>query len=669
MKTISKIISRCALVIIMTLAILSSLPVRSAFALGFAGGSGSVGDPYQINTVNQLNMVRYGLGYSYILTANIDLTDATASGGLYDNGGKGWQPIGDSTTPFTGNFDGGSYTISGLYINRVEYTDAYTGLFGYLSGGSITDLILDGEVHGFMWTGAIVGKVNGGKVEGVTNNADVTSYNAYGGGIAGSLVGTNGVILTCINNGNIGFAPSIATAWSIGGIVGAVDTEAHISDAINNGSVLGAQYIGGIAGSIKGTVESSTNYGQVDGQWAIGGIVGGADVDSLTALSINHGTITSEYDYVGGIVGGGSGYIYLSVNFGSINSYSNYIGGIIGGNGIGGRVSTVINYGNVLYLGSGTGLIYVGGIAGVNQDAIANAMNFGRVDSTVVSGGVVGGNDVNGLILNVSNSASVTGGGYSGGIVGRNQGLVQNVYSLNTGDGAMTLGSPTLGYMISGDVLGSIIGFNNGTLKQAYSLGKSINKVGETDSSSVIEDADLYFKGKNLILYNNSDDSVLTQNRLLVNRLSDNSEAYNELEDDSIMASWNLGVLEDYDFPTLYTEARIHYFSIIYFANGSTGTVPFDETIYVAGDSGTILGNTDLAITDKVFKVWNVQANGLGTGYEPDDTHLFTTSDLILYPQFGDPIPDTGSSSDLGGIFLVLGAVLMLISRKRNSQA
>lgn len=657
------------MVIIMTLAILSSLPVRSAFALGFAGGSGSVGDPYQINTVNQLNMVRYGLGYSYILTANIDLTDATASGGLYDNGGKGWQPIGDSTTPFTGNFDGGSYTISGLYINRVEYTDAYTGLFGYLSGGSITDLILDGEVHGFMWTGAIVGKVNGGKVEGVTNNADVTSYNAYGGGIAGSLVGTNGVILTCINNGNIGFAPSIATAWSIGGIVGAVDTEAHISDAINNGSVLGAQYIGGIAGSIKGTVESSTNYGQVDGQWAIGGIVGGADVDSLTALSINHGTITSEYDYVGGIVGGGSGYIYLSVNFGSINSYSNYIGGIIGGNGIGGRVSTVINYGNVLYLGSGTGLIYVGGIAGVNQDAIANAMNFGRVDSTVVSGGVVGGNDVNGLILNVSNSASVTGGGYSGGIVGRNQGLVQNVYSLNTGDGAMTLGSPTLGYMISGDVLGSIIGFNNGTLKQAYSLGKSINKVGETDSSSVIEDADLYFKGKNLILYNNSDDSVLTQNRLLVNRLSDNSEAYNELEDDSIMASWNLGVLEDYDFPTLYTEARIHYFSIIYFANGSTGTVPFDETIYVAGDSGTILGNTDLAITDKVFKVWNVQANGLGTGYEPDDTHLFTTSDLILYPQFGDPIPDTGSSSDLGGIFLVLGAVLMLISRKRNSQA
>ncbi|NTW96367.1 MAG: hypothetical protein HGB31_07120 [Erysipelotrichaceae bacterium] len=668
MKTIFKIISRCALVIIMALAILSSLPVRSAFALGFAGGSGSVGDPYQINTMNQLNMVRYGLGYSYILTANIDLSDATASGGLYDNGGKGWQPIGDSTTPFTGNFDGGSYTISGLYINRVESSDAYTGLFGYLSGGSITDLILDGEVHGFMWTGALVGKVSGGKVEGVTNNADVTSYNAYGGGIAGSLVGTNGVILTCINNGNIGFAPSIATAWSIGGIVGAVDTEAHISDAINNGSVLGAQYIGGIAGSIKGTVELSTNYGQVDGQWAIGGIVGGADVDSLTALSINHGTITSEYDYVGGIVGGGSGVIYLSMNYGSINSYSNYIGGIIGGNGIGGRVSTVINYGNVLYLGSSTGLIYVGGIAGVNQDAITNAMNFGRVDSTVVSGGVVGGNDVNGLILNVSNSASVTGGGYSGGIVGRNQGLVQNVYSLNTSDGAMTLGSPSLGYMISGDVLGSIIGFNNGTLKQAYSLGNSINKVGETDSSSVIEDADLYFKGKNLILYNNSDDSVLTQNRLLVNRLSDNSEAYNELEDELIMTSWNLGVLEEYDFPTLYTEARIHYFSIIYFANGSTGTVPFDETIYVAGDSGTILGNMDLAITDKVFKGWNHQADGLGTGYELDDTYEFIDTDLNLYAQFEAPLPDTGRSSDVGGLFLVIGAVLMIISRKRNSQ-
>ena len=171
MKTISKIISRCALVIIMTLAILSSLPVRSAFALGFAGGSGTVGDPYQINTVNQLDMVRYGLGYSYILTANIDLTDATASGGLYDNGGKGWQPIGDAATPFTGSFDGGSYAIVGLYINRTNFTDVYTGLFGYLSDGFIHDLTISGEVHGFFWTGALVGKINGGKVEGIHNDA------------------------------------------------------------------------------------------------------------------------------------------------------------------------------------------------------------------------------------------------------------------------------------------------------------------------------------------------------------------------------------------------------------------------------------------------------------------------------------------------------------------
>ena len=667
MKTITKIISRIVLVLLITLAIFSSIPSKGAFALGFAGGTGTSEDPYQINTEAQLNMVRSGLDQNYILTDNIDLTDETGSGGIYDNEGHGWQPIGDATTPFTGSFDGNDYSITGLYINRVS--ESYIGLFGYVNGGYIHDLTINGEVHGNLWTGALAGKINGGKAEGIHNDASVTSYNAYGGGIAGSLVGTSGLIVDCINDGAIGFAPGIASSWSIGGIVGAVDTDASVEESINNGSVLGAQYIGGIAGSIKGLVSNSTNYGQIDGQWAIGGIVGGADVDSMVSFSINHGTITSEYDYVGGIVGGGSGYIYLSLNYGIIRSYSNYIGGIIGGNGTGGVINSVLNYGNVFYAGSNTGLIYVGGIAGVNQDAIINAMNFGPIDSTVVSGGIVGGNDVNGILINASNSGSVTGGGYAGGIVGRNQGLVQNVYSLNTSDGMMTEGLGTIGYKISGDVLGSIIGFNNGILKQAYSLGKSVLKVGATDSSSVISDADLYFKGKNLILYRDSDDSVLTENRLLVNRLSDNSESYNQLNEVSTIITWNIGDLEGYDFPTLYTNPRLHYYSIIYFANDSTGTVPFDETIYSSGDSGTILGNTDLAKTGKVFKAWNGVANGSGTKYDPSGTHVFTTSDLNLYPQFEDPLPDTGRYADLGSLMLSLGCLLFLITRKRNSHA
>src|SRR5690554_6662280 len=85
----------------------------------FAGGDGSVENPYQIADAIQLNEVRHnspGPGQNYlkdhfILTANIDLS-AYASG-------EGWVPIGDNTggsTRFEGTFDGKGHTISGLVI-------------------------------------------------------------------------------------------------------------------------------------------------------------------------------------------------------------------------------------------------------------------------------------------------------------------------------------------------------------------------------------------------------------------------------------------------------------------------------------------------------------------------------------------------------------------------
>ena len=52
------------------------------------------------------------------LDKNIDLT------------GKGWTPIGtDYDNSYTGTFDGGGHTITGLTVTT---NDEYAGLFGYL---------------------------------------------------------------------------------------------------------------------------------------------------------------------------------------------------------------------------------------------------------------------------------------------------------------------------------------------------------------------------------------------------------------------------------------------------------------------------------------------------------------------------------------------------------
>lgn len=78
-----------------------------------------------IYTAEDLNNVRNDLYGNYILMNNIFLTEED-----YDEGGifeGGFVPIGNSTNPFYGIFNGNGYVISGLVING-NYN--YAGLFG-----------------------------------------------------------------------------------------------------------------------------------------------------------------------------------------------------------------------------------------------------------------------------------------------------------------------------------------------------------------------------------------------------------------------------------------------------------------------------------------------------------------------------------------------------------
>ena len=84
----------------------------------------------------------------YELTANLDFDEnndgrITGADDDYWNGGKGWAPIGDATTPFTATFNGNNNTISHLFINSTDGA-ANIGLFGVIgkcnaSGNNCTD--------------------------------------------------------------------------------------------------------------------------------------------------------------------------------------------------------------------------------------------------------------------------------------------------------------------------------------------------------------------------------------------------------------------------------------------------------------------------------------------------------------------------------------------------
>ena len=77
----------------------------------FSGGTGTVEDPYNIATAEDLNNIRYYLTSSFIQTADIDLGVAPW------NEGEGWDPIGnydpfDSSKSFSGNYNGNKFIIN-----------------------------------------------------------------------------------------------------------------------------------------------------------------------------------------------------------------------------------------------------------------------------------------------------------------------------------------------------------------------------------------------------------------------------------------------------------------------------------------------------------------------------------------------------------------------------
>ena len=90
----------------------------------------------------------------YELTRSLDFNDDDSYSSQANRTawttGAGWQPIGDFSNAFIGQFDGNGFTISNLTIDR-NGTDR-VGLFGYTGSGSgITNVgLLNLDITGFL---------------------------------------------------------------------------------------------------------------------------------------------------------------------------------------------------------------------------------------------------------------------------------------------------------------------------------------------------------------------------------------------------------------------------------------------------------------------------------------------------------------------------------------
>lgn len=181
-----------------------------------------------------------------------------------------WTPIGKYANPFKGEFDGGGYTISGLYIN--DSSKNYVGLFGCVeNGGTVKNVnVTDSYVSGNISVGGICGWNDGGTVQNCTSDCTVKGTGNSVGGICGSNQNGNraGLVLNCHNTGKVSGNENVS------GVCGYNYSDSIIQGCYNTGTVSGTWYFGGVCGQNDGTLEKCYNTGKV-GTGSTGFFVGG----------------------------------------------------------------------------------------------------------------------------------------------------------------------------------------------------------------------------------------------------------------------------------------------------------------------------------------------------------------------------------------------------------
>lgn len=191
-----------------------------------------------------------------------------------------WTPIGVSdNNAFKGTYNGAGYEIENALIGT-DATGTGIGLFGYISFGTIENLILSsGSVHGNTKVGGIAGHIDNGLIINCINKANVNAGSQDCGGLVGEAVNISAIIAS-VNYGLIN-ASTNNNLSNLGGIAGRVTNSAVIA-SINHGHIdadmfAGNPYdCGGVVGLIdsNGRMVSCINEGIVDGIDRIGGVVG-----------------------------------------------------------------------------------------------------------------------------------------------------------------------------------------------------------------------------------------------------------------------------------------------------------------------------------------------------------------------------------------------------------
>lgn len=406
-----------------------------------------------------------------------------ANAGIFSTVGEGGvvKDVNIYSGTFTGSENAGA--VAGVNKGRIE------GIVTF--GNTVTVTGKDGKAGGIVGVNnsgnfsknETTGSTNDGVLTGGIYDVESTGSVIAGSStaVAGGLVGKNdGGLANSFSDSAVTVATGVTLdkdTTALGGVVGINNGNVQYVDSlgVTNGGATGSSNIGGIIGINNGNMYSGFNESIVSGKDKVGGIIGnntGTVTNIVNASSVdgfdteNASGTMAESNYVGGLVGSNSGSVTNGRNNGTITG-TNYVGGMVGSNAQGATLTNLVNDSsaaitgeqyvggiagsnagtittgneetdetvNLINRGTITGQQYVGGVAGSNSGTITNANNDVELNvkdknqTAQYFGGIAGENTEKGIINNATNTADVNADGatYVGGIVGENDGTLENM--------------------------------------------------------------------------------------------------------------------------------------------------------------------------------------------------------------------------------------------------
>ena len=356
------------------------LVASGAATAKYSGGTGEANEPYRIATAADLNDIGNHVedfNKCFVMVSDINLAQYT---------GAQFNIIGpNSTTPFTGVFDGNGHTICNFtFQTDADRANEPVGIFamvfdaaaaiddlhlvepniacpnarfvgslvGFLGDGTVSGCTcINGRILGDSDVGGLIGMYYQGRVENCHVRATVSCEYMLVGGLAGdnggtiissssagSVYGENGVGGLAGGNGGNQKGATIEDCYSTaqtraqhyfaGGLVGYNSQESLIQGCYANGCVDGNEYAGGLVGlAYDCNISDCYAMGAVGANKSVGGLVGGIR-ESLVENCYAGGPVSGDAN-VGAVAGrsyGGNSIFIKSFWDSDINPDVNGIG-------------------------------------------------------------------------------------------------------------------------------------------------------------------------------------------------------------------------------------------------------------------------------------------------------------------------------------------------------